>query len=142
MPAQAKFTIMCPQKDNIGNHLGDIATAAHHWLHYGPGPKVDGSFIHRSIEGNWRDDPQEKMDHLITVSDDHPEMDSHIKQLAHHIAQAANQWAVCVLKEGGKSGFQKWLIDNPQYKEGEPAELAQPDQSYNDADRGRLQATI
>lgn len=124
MASQAKYTIHIPQHDNLGNQLGDIATAAHHWLRYGPVPKHDGSYIHRDIEGNWRDYPQERFDHLITVADDHPEMDSHIKQLAAHIGDAANQWTVMVLKEG-KNGIQKWMIDNPKYREGEPAPLAQ-----------------
>jgi hypothetical protein len=121
---QAKFTIMIPQRDNLGNHLGDVATAAHHWLFYGNGPKVHGSFIHRNLDGNWRDDPQEKFDHLVTIADDHPELDSHMKQLASHVADAANQWGVSVIKEG-KNGPQLWIVDNPGYQEGRPAPIAQ-----------------
>jgi hypothetical protein len=123
--AQAKYTILIPQKDNLGNPLGDVATAAHHWMFYGPGPKVEGSFIHRGLEGNWRDDPQEKMDHLVTVANDTPEMDSTAKQLALHVAEACNQWGVFVMKEGGKQGVQSWTISNPNYRPEEPSELAQ-----------------
>jgi hypothetical protein len=120
---------MVPQKDNLGNPLGDLATAAHHWLFYGPGPRVQGSYIHRNLEGNWRDDPQEKFDHLITVAEDTPEMDSHVKQLAHHIGESANQWGVFVMKEGKKGGIQSWVIDNRSYQEGQPSELAQSNPS-------------
>ena len=119
--AQAKYTIMIPRRDNLGNELGDVATAAHHWLHYGPGPKINGSFIHRNIEGNWRDDPQETFDHLITYADDQPEVDSHIKQLAAHIGDHANQWGVFVAKEGGKNGVDSWIIPNPNFRQDEPA---------------------
>jgi hypothetical protein len=123
VPNQAKWTVMIPQKDNLGNDLGDVATAAHHWLHYGPGPKVDGSFIHRNIQGNWRDEPAELHDHLVTVAQDTPEMDSYVKQLAHHIGEAANQWGVFVMKEGG-GNTHSWVIDNRNYQEGQPSELA------------------
>lgn len=125
MAAQAKYTVMIPQKDNLGNDLGDVASAAHHWLFYAPkGPKVEASFIHRNIDGNWRDDPQETFDHLVTFAEDHPEMDSHVKQLAAHVGQATNQWGVFVMKEG-KNGPQSWVIPNNDYAHGAPAELAQ-----------------
>lgn len=125
MASEAKYTVMIPQKDNLGNHLGDVATAAHHWLHYGPGPKINGTFIHRGLEGNWRDDPQEKFDHLVTVAEDHPHTDSTMKDLAAHIGESANQWGVFVMKEGGKSGTQSWVVPNHNYQDGQPAELAQ-----------------
>lgn len=123
MPAsQAKYTIMIPVKDNLGNPLGDIATAAHQWLWQATGN--EGSYIEGPKRGNWRDDPQEEFNHLITVAQDTPEMDSHIKQLAMEIARGANQWGVFVTKEGGKAGIQSWVIDNPQYQKGQPAEIA------------------
>jgi hypothetical protein len=122
MPAsQAKYTIMIPVKDNLGNDLGDIATAAHQWLWQATGN--EGSYIEGPKRGNWRDDPQEEFNHLITVAADTPEMDSHIKQLAMEIARGANQWGVFCMKEG-KSGIQSWVIDNPEYQEGQPAEIA------------------
>lgn len=138
MARKAKYTVLVPQKDNLGNPLGDVATAAHHWLFYGPGPKVDGSFIHRDVPGNWRDDPQEPFDHLVTVADDHPEMDSTFKQLAAHIGEATNQWSVPVMKEGGKEGVQMWLIPNHNYAEGHPAPLAQQSDSSAQTTARRL----
>lgn len=124
MPATAKYTIMIPTHDNLGQELGDISTAAHHWLFYGPGPNVEGSFIEGPKRGNWRDDPQEEFNHLVTYAEDSPEMDSTVKQLAVHIAEIANQWGVFVTKEGGKAGIQSWVIDNPNYRHGEGADPA------------------
>lgn len=123
MAQQAKYVLMIPHKDNLGNDLGDLATAAHYWLFKMTGN--EGSYIEGPKRGNWRDDPQETFDHLITYAEDSPEMDSHIKQLAVHIAEAANQWGMFVAKEGGKSGIQSWVIPNPKYQEGQPAPVAQ-----------------
>jgi hypothetical protein len=124
MANQAKYTVMIPTHDNLGQQLGDIPTAAHHWLFYHPKVKVQGSYIQGPMKGNWRDDPQETFHHLVTYADDTPEMDSTIKQLAHHVADVANQWGVFVAKEGGKQGIQSWVIDNPNYRHGEGADAA------------------
>lgn len=119
--AQAKYTVMIPRRDNLGNDLGDLATAAHHWLWQVAG--TEGSYIEGPKRGNWRDDPQEEFDHLITYAADTPEIDSHIKQLAVHIAEAANQWGVFVTKES-KDGPRSWTMSNPNYQEGQPSSLA------------------
>lgn len=118
--AEAKYVIMIPTTDNQGNKLVDLATAAHHWLFYGP-LKVQGSYIDPGKKGNWRDNPQEIMDHLVTFAEDAPEMDSHIKQLAVHVAQVANQWGIFVTKES-KQGPQSWVIDNPGFVDGQGAD--------------------
>lgn len=120
--AQAKYTVMIPLKDNLGNDLGDISTAAHQWLFQSTGN--EGSYIEGPKKGNWRDHPQEEFNHLITVAPDTPEMDSHIKQLAQEVATGANQWGVFVTKEG-KDGVQSWVIDNHGYQEGHPSEIGQ-----------------
>ncbi len=111
---------MVPKKDNLKNPLNDIASAAHHVLFYGPA-KIEGSYIDPNKKGNWRDDPQEEFDHLATYAEDTPENDSHIKQLAAHVGEVANQWGVFVIKEG-KSGPQSWVIDNNNFEEGKPAD--------------------
>lgn len=116
---------MIPVRDNLGNDLGDIATAAHQWLWQSTGN--EGSYIEGPKRGNWRDDPQEEFNHLITVAPDTPEMDSHVKQLAQEVARGANQWGVFVTKEG-KQGIQSWVIDNKDYKHGEPSEIGQVQQ--------------
>lgn len=121
MAAKAKFSIHVPTRDNLGNQLRDLATAAHQHLFQNAG--IDGSYIERGKDGNWRDDPQEKLDHLVTFADDTPEIESHMKQTAAHIGDLANQWGVTVTKEG-KDGPNLWVIDNPNYAEGAPAQDA------------------
>lgn len=121
MANQAKYIIHIPTVDNRGNELVDLATAAHHWLFYGPGPKIEGSFIEGPVRGNWRDDPQETFTNLVTYAEESPEMDSTMKQLAQHIAEASNQWGMFVVREG-KGAPQSWVVNNPQYREGEGAE--------------------
>lgn len=119
----AKYTVQIPTHDNLGNPLGNISTAAHEWLWRATG--VQGTQIHGPIRGNWRDHGEETYELLTSYAPDTPEMDSHVKQLAQEIARGANQWGVFVTKEGGKSGVQSWVIENPHYVEGQPAELAQ-----------------
>ena len=130
--AQAKYSILVPRVDNQGNELRDIAAAAHHYLFYGP-LKVEGSFIEPNKIGHWRDAPAEPHDALVTYAEDSPEMDSQMKQLAAHVADVANQWGIFIAKEG-KNGIQTWVINNPQYRDGEPAEdiaLAEPTSGTN-----------
>jgi hypothetical protein len=101
---QAKWTLHIPQ----GEH--DVASAAHHYLHHGPGPKVNSSHIQRGLETHGSLE-----DHLTVVADDHPLMDSHLKQVAHHVADALNLPHATILKEGGK-GMQSWHIRNLNYR--------------------------
>lgn len=133
--AQAKYTVMVPLKDNLGQQLKDLATAGHHWLFLGPGPKVEGTYIEGPKKGNWRDNPQEEFNHLVTVAEDTPEMDSTVKQLAAHIADVANQWGIFVMKEG-KNGIQSWTIPNNKYVEGQGADsdMLAPESSSNGLD--------
>lgn len=126
MAKQALYTIQIPTSDNLGNPLGDLATAGHHWLWQQTGQQ--GSRIRRGIHGNWEGE-QEVYDDLEVMAEDTPEMDSHIKQLAKHLNEAANQWGMFVMKQGAQ-GPQSWVIDNPSYQEGAPAPVAKaPDVS-------------
>jgi len=104
--AQARYTIHVPQTGR------DLTSAAHHWLHYGPGPKIESSHIHRDLES-----AHGMMDHIVAVAEDTPESDSHMKQLAHHIAEAGNLPHGKVLKENGKAGIQTWTIRNMSYND-------------------------
>lgn len=122
MAKQALYTIQIPTHDNLGNHLGDLATAAHHWLWQKTGQQ--GSRIRRNTHGNWQDDPQETFDDLEVIGEDSPHMDSHIKQLAKHLNEAGNQWGMFVMKQGG-GNVTSWVVDNPHYQEGAPAPVAQ-----------------
>jgi hypothetical protein len=97
---QAKWTIKIPCGER------DVAAAAHHYLHHGPGPSVSSSHIQRGLEAN-----NGMEDHLTVVADDHPKMDSHLKQLAHHVAGATGSPHTTMIKEGPK-GMQTWHIRN------------------------------
>lgn len=124
---QAKYSIMIPKIDNLGNPLVSLADYAHDFLFQGP-MKVEGSFVDPNKMGHWRDSEPEPHDVLVTFAEDTPQMDSELKRLAHHVAEAANQWGIFVTKEG-KSGVQSWVINNARFREGEPAipeALAQP----------------
>jgi hypothetical protein len=118
MASQAKYTIHIPTHDNLGQPLRDLATAAHR--HLFQNGVIEGSYIEPGKKGNWRNDPQETFDHLVTYAEDKPETDSHLKQTATHIADLANQWGVTVTKEGPK-GPMLWIVDNPGYRDGEGA---------------------
>lgn len=122
MASQALYTIQIPTTDNLGNQLHDLATVGHHWLWQNAG--IQGSRIRRGVHGNWEGNPQETFDDLEIVAEDKPEMDSYVKQLAAHLNEAANQWGMFVIKQGG-GNVQSWVISNKKYKEGAPAPAAQ-----------------
>lgn len=121
MAKQALYTVQIPTHDNLGNPLGDLATAGHHWLWQNV--KQSGSRIKRGVHGNWENDPQESFDDLEVIAEDTPEMDSHIKQLAAHMGEAANQWGIFVMKVGG-GNVNSWVVPNPKYQEGATAPVA------------------
>jgi hypothetical protein len=127
MAGKAKYTIMIPTTDNLGQPLVDIATAAHRVMFYGP-LQIQGSYVDPGKHGNWRDSDPEPHDLLVTIAEDTPEMDSHVKQIALEVGEFANQWGIFVVKEG-KDGITDWVVDNPRYQDGqgaEPTALAQP----------------
>ena len=117
--AQAKYSILIPLVDNLGNPLGPIAEYAHQYL-VNAG-MVDGSWIDPDQRGLWKDTPAEPHETLNTIQEDSPEMDGFIKQTAKMIGEIANQWGIFVYKQG-KEGITSWVIDNPSYREGEPAD--------------------
>lgn len=118
MAKQAMWVLQIPTHDNLNNHLGDLATAAHHHLWKTIGQQ--GTRIVRGVHGNWEGNPQESFDDLQVIGEDRPEMDSHIKQLAKHLNEAGNQWGMFVIKHG-PNGIDSYVIDNPKYVEGAPA---------------------
>lgn len=122
---QAKYTIAIPVRDNLGNELEDISTHVHHMLH--DKGIVQGSFITGPHRSNWEKDAQEDINHLVSVIDDTPENDTHVKQAAVYVGEVCNQWGVFVMKEGAQ-GIQSWVISNPNYKEGHPAPMTKPAQ--------------
>jgi hypothetical protein len=124
--ADAQYSILVPLVDNQGNELQHIADYAHQYL-VNQG-MVDGSWVDPPVRALWKGQDPEPHEALHTIQEDTPEMDSFIKHAAKQIGEIANQWGIFVYKTG-KSGVQKWIIDNPHYREGEPADpvaLAQP----------------
>lgn len=116
---EAKYIVMVPTQDNLGNPLRDLATAGHHYLHAEAG--LQGSYVEGPKRGNWETDPQEEFNHLVAYAPDTPENDSHFKALATNIARAANQWGIFVAKEG-QGGPQTWVLNNNQYAPDAPAQ--------------------
>lgn len=110
--------VAIPTTDNLGNKLVSVAQYAHQYLFQNF--RNQGSWIEPGKVGLWRDDEPEMYDHLITVAEETPEMDSNVKQLAAYVADVCNQWGVFCLKEG-KNGPVKWEIANPEFRPGEPA---------------------
>lgn len=132
--AQAKYSLMIPKVDNLGNPLRNVAEAAHHFLYYGP-LQVEGSYIDPNKVGQWRDDGPEPHDILVTYAEDNPMMDSQMKALAVEVGEACNQWGIFVTKEGAKGVF-TWTISNPRYRPGEPALPVALEQPSIDPDTG------
>lgn len=130
MARQARYAIHVPTTDNLGQPLRDLAQAAHE--HLFRNGAVEGSYIERGKVGNWRDYAPEIMDHLVTFAEDTPETDSHLKQAAQHIGQLANQEAVSVEKHG-KDGPMLWIVDNPQWQEGQGAHPSAIQPAMSDA---------
>lgn len=130
MAKQARYTIGVPIHDNLGNKLKDIATEVHHMIH--DRGISQGSYITGPHRSNWEKDAQELIEHVVTVANDTPENDSHIKEIAAHVGQVCNQWGVFVMKEGSQ-GIQSWVINNPSYQEGHPAPATVPVESPSPA---------
>lgn len=80
---------------------------SHQWIKGKLGREI--STIHS--EGPHIDHDGQAFKHLVIVSNDSPEVDSHVKQLASHVGELTNHPATAVLKEG-KGGPQGWTIAN------------------------------
>lgn len=110
---------MIPEVDNLGNPLIDVAGLAHQLIHRQG--ISDGSFTTPGQMGRWQEDDPEPHSTLTVIMEDTPEHDSMFKQIGIHVAEVTNQWGLFVYKEG-KNGVQSWVLDNPNYREGEPAD--------------------
>ena len=110
---------MIPTVDNLGQPLSGIARASHEFLLRRG--MVDGSWVQGGQTGFWAEDEPEPHETLHTIQEESPEMDSVIKELAVNIGEMANQWGINVYKNG-KNGIQQWIVNNPQYREGEGAD--------------------
>lgn len=122
--AHAQYRIALPTHDNLGNELHpDLPRMAHDWLHKQNPKTFEGSWVEGPHTGNWATDKPEGFHHLMVIAHDRPETDGIVKQLGAHIGQLANQWGTFIVKHGVK-GPEPWIIDNPEYQEGQPASNA------------------
>lgn len=130
MAAEAKYSLLIPKVDNMGNPLTEeIASAAHTYLFYQG--LSEGSTITPNQRGMWRDEDPEPHETLTAIMEDNPKHDSIVKQLAVHIAEVANQWGLFVYKEG-KDGVQSWIMNNASFRPDQPADpIALADQGLN-----------
>lgn len=105
----AKYTIHVPTHDTMGNLLQDLSYQAHAHL-----SKALGRMIHSlHVEGPYQHGTSTAR-HLLLVAHDTPEVDSHVKQTATQLAEAANHPTVTVIKES-QQGIQPWTMQNKSY---------------------------
>lgn len=124
MGSKAQYRVSIPAVDNLGQQISpNFPVAAHHWLYHAHPRLFEGSWIEGPHKGMWHNEQPEDMYHLVTTTMDTPETDGYVKQLAKHVAEAANQWGVYAQKNGD-NGIESWLIDNPKYIEGQGADPA------------------
>lgn len=113
----AKYTIHVPTHDTMGNLLQDLSYQAHNHL-----SKALGRMIHSlHVEGPYQHGTSTAR-HLLLVAHDTPEVDSHVKQTATQLAEAANHPVVTVIKES-QQGIQPWTMQNKKY-DGGPSPVA------------------
>ena len=119
MANEAKYEVLIPKADNLGNPLIDLAPHAMHYL----SKSIITTSIHvdtgRRVFWEGREEP---FDALVVTAEDKPQIDSTIKQLAAYVGEVANQDLVLVSKHG-TNGIDTWPIKNASYQEGQPAEV-------------------
>jgi hypothetical protein len=126
MAKQAKYKISIPKVDDLQNSLGDLMPKVA--LQVGKLPGLSRYKIlpsHQAYYGN----RLETFEEIEWIAEDHPTTDSHVKELALYIAQAANRPTVDVEKYGPQ-GIQHWEISNSSYVTGHPAPSAQPKSTW------------
>jgi hypothetical protein len=111
---EARYTILVPQTDDIGNALKDLS-----------------GYVRTSLEKAlpratvWQEGSRSKgfesYGTVVLIAPETPEVDSHVKQMAHYVGEAANRWGVTCFKEG-KQGIKTWQIQNASYRADEPAD--------------------
>lgn len=118
MANEARYEIMVPKVDGLGNPLVALAPHAVHYLSQSiPTTSVHIEPAHAAIAGG----QQEPHDLVVITTEDLPAHDSTIKQAAAYVGDVANRESVLVTKHG-PNGIQSWPIRNSQYQHGVPAE--------------------
>lgn len=106
--AKARYTVLVPRNDELGNPLR-VAEAAHHYIFHGPW-RIDSAQVSHGHPN----------DALHIYADDLPENDSLTKQLATFVGELANVPMVPAAKEG--KNVASWQLRNHQYRPGQAAE--------------------
>ena len=111
--SQAHYRIHIPTTDTVGQKLHHLLPAAAHQVLHDAHPRL---FNQTWVEGPHHH-AQGPMHHLVTVAEDTPETDSHVKSVAHDIAEFANHPEISVYKQADK-GPQTWTVVNKNHVPG------------------------
>lgn len=117
MANEAQYEVLVPTTDYAGNPVPPMAEHAMAYIAQETGAAA--VFLDAKHRVLWRG-RVESFDSLTFVAEDTPEHDSTAKQLAHYLAETANQDVVLVTKRG-KNGIQSWEIRNKTFHEEEDA---------------------
>lgn len=118
MAKEAKYEILVPKTDHMGNPLVDLSSHALH--HITKSLQLNHAHIESNRRVHWNG-KEEPFDALVFHSEDHPHVDSHAKQLAAYLGEVANQDVVVVSKQGA-NGIQTWPVANNQFNPAAPAD--------------------
>lgn len=118
----AKYTVLIPRHDNMGNPLSNVTEAAHDYLVYKLPGKFQGVYVDPGKWGHW-EGSREEYDILVAHGEDTPENDSYIKQLGAYVGELANQEIIFATKTAKQ--VSTWPIRNSHYLAGFPAEAAE-----------------
>lgn len=104
--AQAQYEILIPQHPlNLAPHaLSYLTTQVEAVSAHVETPRQ----VAMAGETGWYDP-------LVFIAEENPQTDSHAKQVAAYVGEAANVPSVLVTRHG-KQGIQVWPIRNPQYQ--------------------------
>jgi hypothetical protein len=115
MNSKVQYRVHIPMFDTIGQPIGEhFAIAAHHWLYHAHPRLFESSTLEGPHRHIFQDQKPEDRWHLVTHTDDSPEADGYVKQLAAHIGDATNRPHIAVEKTGD-NGVEQWHIPNPHY---------------------------
>lgn len=117
--ATAQYEVLIPKADTLGYPIRDLAPHAMQYL-------ISAiEVVKAEVEPErrvWWLGKEEPFDALVFIAEDNPQTDSHAKQVAAYVGDAANQDVILVTKQG-KSGIQTWPVKNSQHVPGQPSSI-------------------
>ena len=117
--ATAQYEILIPKADTLGYPVRDLAPHAMNYLT----SAIEVITSHVEPERRvWWLGKEEPFDALVFTAEDKPQTDSHAKQIAAYVGEAANQDVILVTKTG-KGGIQTWPVKNAQHVPGQPSSV-------------------